>query len=55
MFKKRIKTKVEIEEEKLKALKENNGNIRRALYSLGLSDGGHHYSLMKQLKIINQL
>ena len=36
--------------EKLEALATNDWNIRRALYSLGLSDGGGHYKKMQQLK-----
>jgi hypothetical protein len=36
--------------EKIEALKKNNGSIRRALFSLGLSDSGHHYEKMKKLK-----
>lgn len=37
-------------EEKVKALIENNGNIRKALFSLGLNDSGAHYRKMKELK-----
>lgn len=37
------------EADKIKALKENNGNIRQALYSLGLNDSGWHYRKMKDL------
>lgn len=38
------------EEEKIKALLENNGSIRQALFSLGLNDSGTHYRKMKELK-----
>jgi len=38
------------DDEKIEALKKNNGSIRRALFSLGLSDAGHHYEKMKKLK-----
>jgi len=38
------------EQEKINALKDNNGNIRRALFSLGLNDSGIHYRVMKKLK-----
>ena len=37
-------------EDKIAALIANNGNIRRALYSLGLNDSGGHYKLMCRLK-----
>lgn len=36
-------------DEKLQALKENNWHIRKALYSLGLSDSGYHYTSMKKI------
>ena len=42
--------KIYTDAEKLKALVSNDWNIRRALYSLGLSDGGGHYAKMQQLK-----
>lgn len=32
-----------------KALKEHDGNMRKALYSLGLNDSGGHYKKMKEL------
>lgn len=45
------KTKTEYnDKEKIEALKNNNGNIRRALLSLGLNDSGTHYKVMKKLK-----
>lgn len=37
-------------DEKIKSLIDNNGNIRRALFSLGLNDSGTHYRKMKELK-----
>lgn len=37
-------------EEKTKALIDNNGNIRKALFSLGLNDSGSHYKKMKEIK-----
>jgi hypothetical protein len=37
-------------EEKLEALKAANGNIRAALYNLGLCDSGSHYKTMRELK-----
>lgn len=40
-------------EEKMQALIKTNGNIRRALFSLGLRDSGRHYKIMTELK--NQL
>ena len=36
--------------EKLAALEKHDGNIRRALFSLGLNDSGSHYRTMKKLK-----
>ena len=46
-----IKTKDTFtDDEKIEALKKNNGSIRRALFSLGLSDAGYHYEKMKKLK-----
>jgi|FreactTroBogLake_1042271.scaffolds.fasta_scaffold07432_2 hypothetical protein len=36
-------------EEKLEALRKHNNNIRQALFSLGLGDGGAHYRVMKEL------
>jgi len=46
-----IKEKLEFaDDEKVKALLANNGNIRRALFSLGLNDSGPHYRKMKILK-----
>ena len=36
--------------EKLTALRTNEWNIRRALYSLGLSDSGSHYAQMRRIK-----
>lgn len=48
---KNIKQKSEFtDEEKLQALKNNDWNIRRALFSLGLNDSGTHYKVMKRLK-----
>ena len=38
------------EQDKVDALKNSNGNIRRALFSLGLNDSGSHYKMMKKLK-----
>jgi hypothetical protein len=37
-------------QEKLEALRNNNWHIRRALYSLGLSDSGYHYTQMRKIK-----
>lgn len=37
-------------EEKIKALIENDGSIRKALFSLGLNDSGAHYRKMKEIK-----
>ena len=37
-------------EEKKQALVLHNGNIRRALFSLGLNDSGPHYKIMKEIK-----
>jgi hypothetical protein len=36
--------------EKEKALIDNNGSIRKALFSLGLNDSGVHYRKMKEIK-----
>lgn len=36
--------------DKIQSLITNNGNIRRALFSLGLNDSGAHYRKMKELK-----
>jgi len=48
---KETKTKSEFSDsEKIEALKKYNGNIRRALFSLGLNDSGVHYKKMKELK-----
>ena len=38
------------EQEKIDALKNNEFNIRRALFSLGLNDSGANYKIMKKLK-----
>jgi len=38
------------EEEKIAALVKHNGNIRRALFELGLNDSGAHYKLMRELR-----
>lgn len=46
---KKIKTEF-TEKEKIDALIKNNGNIRRALFSLGLNDSGSHYKTMKKIK-----
>jgi len=46
---KKIKTEF-TEKEKIDALIKNNGNIRRALFSLGLNDSGSHYKTMKRIK-----
>lgn len=40
------------DQEKLEALRANNGNIRKALYSLGLNDSGWHYKKMKHLNTL---
>lgn len=37
-------------EEKRQALINNDGNIRKALFSLGLNDSGSHYQKMKEIK-----
>jgi hypothetical protein len=37
------------DEEKLKALENKVGNIRQALFSLGLNDSGENYRMMKKL------
>ena len=48
---KNLKTKSEFsDEEKIQALISNEGNIRKALFSLGLNDSGPHYKKMKELK-----
>ena len=48
---KSVKTKSEYsEDEKIKALIANHGNIRKALFSLGLNDSGTHYRKMKIIK-----
>ena len=39
-------------EEKKEALLQHNGNIRKALYSLGLNDSGAHYRVMKEIKAV---
>jgi hypothetical protein len=38
------------DEEKIRALVKTNGNIRQALFLLGLNDSGPHYKKMKKLK-----
>jgi hypothetical protein len=46
-----IKEKSEYtDEEKLRALIKTNGNIRQALFLLGLNDSGPHYKKMKKIK-----
>jgi hypothetical protein len=37
-------------EEKREALINSKGNIRKALYSLGLNDSGSHYKVMREIK-----
>ena len=38
------------DDEKKQALIDCNGDIRKALFSLGLSDGGSHYKKMKEIR-----
>jgi cyclophilin family peptidyl-prolyl cis-trans isomerase len=38
------------EEQKIQALLESNGNIRKALFALGLNDSGAHYKTMRKIK-----
>jgi len=49
VFKKPKTKNVYSNEEKIQAYINCNGNIRRALFSLGLNDSGSHYRVMKEL------
>lgn len=47
----KAKDNFSLEEKKLALLK-HNGNIRQALFSLGLNDSGAHYRKMKEIKAL---